>query len=599
MPGARRTGILLQLKFAANPQAGCTCPLPLVVLCVTYPDMTETQTLRIALAQLNPTVGNVQANAEKARDAHKTAAEFGADLLLFPELFIAGYPPEDLVLKPAFQEACMAAIRSLADVTRDGPAMLIGTPWVEGEKLYNAIALLENGAVKDLRYKVDLPNYGVFDEKRIFAAGPMPGPLSFKGVRIGVPICEDIWSEDVCECLEETGAEMLLVANGSPYYRDKMDVRLNVAVSRVTETGLPLVYLNQIGGQDELLFDGASFALNGDRSLALQLPAFEEAIAVATWERDDEGAWACTDGTSVPMPDSQEADWRACVLGLRDYVAKNRFPGVVLGLSGGVDSAICAAMAVDALGAERVHCVMMPYRYTSDESLKDAETCAKALGVRYDIVPIVEPVEGFLSALGPLFEGTEEGVTEENLQSRTRGTILMALSNKFGTMLVTTGNKSEVSVGYATLYGDMNGGYNPIKDLYKTEVYKLSAWRNANMPDDCMGPEGEVIPSNIITKAPTAELRENQTDQDSLPEYDVLDDILECLVEHEMTMGDILARGHDRATVERVEHLLYIAEYKRRQAAPGVKVTRKIFGRDRRYPITNHFRDRDTGENAD
>jgi NAD+ synthase len=410
---------------------------------------------------------------------------------------------------------------------------------------------------------------------------PAPGPISFKGVRIGVPICEDIWTEEICETLAETGAEILLSPNGSPFERNKDDVRLNLVVARVTETGLPMAYLNQVGGQDELVFDGASFVLNADRSLALQMPMFEEAVAITEWKRLDAG-WRMTGGEIAKLPENEEETWKACVLGLRDYVDKNKFPGVVLGLSGGIDSAVVAAMAVDALGASRVYCVMLPYAYTSEDSLVDAKECAALLSVRYDIVPIKEPVEGFLSALGPMFEGTKSGVTEENLQSRSRGVILMAISNKFGSMVLTTGNKSEMSVGYATLYGDMNGGFNPIKDVYKMEVYRLAEWRNA---------QSYVIPERIITKAPTAELRENQTDQDSLPPYAVLDDILEGLVEREQTLAEIVARGHDPALVKRIQHMLYIAEYKRRQAAPGVKITRRNFGRDRRYPITNGFRD--------
>jgi NAD+ synthase len=381
------------------------------------------------------------------------------------------------------------------------------------------------------------------------------------------------------------------VPNGSPYHRGKLDRRHQVAIRQVIESGLPLLYVNQVGGQDELVFDGASFAIQSDRTLAFQMPQFEAACALTTWSRTGDG-WACVDGPVAAIPEREEADYSACMLGLRDYVDKNGFRDVVLGLSGGIDSAICAALAVDALGPARVRCVMMPYRYTSSESLKDAEDCARALRVRYDSVPIAEPVEGFLAALAPHFGEAVEGVTAENLQSRARGTILMAISNRFGSMVVTTGNKSEMSVGYATLYGDMNGGFNPIKDLYKMQVYALSRWRNGAVPAGALGPGGVVIPQNIIDKAPSAELRPDQTDQDSLPPYPVLDDILECLVEGEMGVDAIVARGHDRDTVHRVEHLLYIAEYKRRQAAPGVKITSKNFGRDRRYPITNRFRDR-------
>ncbi|WP_083463925.1 NAD+ synthase [Prosthecomicrobium hirschii] len=550
-----------------------------------------TDRLKIAIAQLNPTVGDIAGNLVKARRGRAKAAALGADLVVFTELFIAGYPPEDLVLKPAFQAACMRAVEDLAGETADGgPAVLIGSPWRDGERLHNAVALLAGGRIEAVRYKVDLPNYGPFDEKRVFAAGPLPGPVTVKGVRIGVPICEDIWTDEVTECLAETGAEILIVPNGSPYWRDKTDERLQVAVARVVETGLPLIYANQLGGQDELVFDGASFALNADRSLAFQMPAFEEAVALVVYERDGDG-WRCTEGPMASLAEGAEADWAACMLGLRDYVDKNRFPGVVLGLSGGIDSAVVAALAVDALGPERVHCIMMPYRYTSGESLTDAAACAEALGVRYDTVPIAPAVEGFLELLSPLFAGTTSGITEENLQSRTRGTILMAVSNKFGAMVLTTGNKSEMSVGYATLYGDMNGGFNPIKDLYKMQVFALARWRNAQVPTGARGPGGTVIPVNIIDKAPSAELRENQKDEDSLPPYPVLDAILEALVENETPIAEIAAAGYDLDTVRRVESLLRVAEYKRRQAAPGVKITRKNFGRDRRYPITNGFRD--------
>ena len=551
-------------------------------------------TLRIAVAQLNPTVGDVAGNLAKAREARADAARQGADLVLYTELFLSGYPPEDLVLKPSFLKACERAALDFAKDTADGgPGVVVGTPLKRKSGTHNSVVVADGGKVIAERFKVDLPNYGEFDEKRVFQAGPeIGGPVNFRGVRIGLPVCEDIWGElGVCETLAESGAEILLVPNGSPYYRGKMDVRHQVAIRQVIETGLPLIYANQLGGQDELVFDGASFAIGTDKALAFQMSQFEETLAVTTWKRTADG-WACESGPMSRLPDAEEADYRACMVGLRDYVNKNGFKDVVLGLSGGIDSAICAALAVDALGEERVRCVMMPYRYTSKDSLKDAEDCARALGTRYDIVPIFEPVEGFQHALTQLFEGTKSGITEENLQSRARGTILMAISNKFGSMVVTTGNKSEMSVGYATLYGDMNGGFNPIKDLYKMQVYALSRWRNGHVPPTALGPSGEVIPVNIIDKAPSAELRENQTDQDSLPPYPVLDDILECLVENEMGVDEIVARGHDRVTVTRVENLLYVAEYKRRQAAPGVKITRKNFGRDRRYPITNRFRDR-------
>jgi NAD+ synthase len=545
--------------------------------------------LSIALAQLNPIVGDVAGNAAKVRAARKAAPD--ADLILYPELFIAGYPPEDLVLKPAFQAACRSAVEELARETANGgPALIVGTPWVENGLLYNAVALLTGGRIAALRFKVDLPNYGVFDEKRVFAPGPLPGPVNFRGVRIGIPICEDIWGPEPTECIAETGGEILLVPNGSPYRRGVVDQRLSVAVARVKETGLPLIYLNQVGGQDELVFEGASFVLNGDASLAAQLPAFAEAVVTTQWTRKADG-WHCAQGAIAPLDPQDKQDYTACMLGLRDYVGKNGFPGVVLGLSGGIDSALVAAIGVDALGTDRVRAVMLPYKFTSQESLKDAADVAAALGIRYDIVPIESAVLGLEKALAPVFEGLKRDVTEENLQARARGTILMALSNKFGSMVMTTGNKSEMSTGYATLYGDMNGGFNPIKDLYKTEVFRLSALRNAWKPQGALGPDGVVIPQNIITKPPTAELRENQKDQDSLPPYEVLDAILERLVENEQPLADIVAAGFDAGVVARVDRMLNLAEYKRRQAAPGVKVTLRGFGRDRRYPITNKFRD--------
>lgn len=546
--------------------------------------------MKIALAQLNPTVGDISGNIARVRSARGQAAALGADLVVFPELFVTGYPPEDLVLRPSFQKACRDAVEALADSLEPGPALLLGTVWPDAGKVYNAVVLIDESGVSAVRYKVDLPNYGVFDEKRVFEPGPMPGPINFRGVRLGVPICEDIWREDVSECLSECGAEILVVPNGSPFDWDKPDMRTNIVLARVVETGLPLIYLNQIGGQDELVFDGASFVINADHSLALQLPAWEERLVMTEWSKDDDG-WRCQKGEIATLPEGDGAAYQACMLGLRDYVDKNGFPGVVFGMSGGLDSALVAALAVDALGPDRVHCVMLPYHYTSKESLSDAAACANALGARYDIVPVAAPVTAMNEVLAPLFAGRSADITEENVQSRVRGTLLMAISNKLGAMVLTTGNKSEMSVGYATLYGDMNGGFNPIKDLYKTEVYRLARWRNLQTPVTGKGPAGVVIPENILTKAPSAELRENQRDQDSLPPYDVLDDILSALVEEERPIADILARGHDIETVRRVENLLYVSEYKRRQAAPGVKISARNFGRDRRYPITNRFRE--------
>lgn len=551
-----------------------------------------TDRLKIALAQLNPTLGDMTGNTDLARKARAQAGHADADLIVFSELFITGYPPEDLVMKPAFCETARAAVEEFAKETSDGgPEVLIGTPWLDGERRYNAVAHLADGKVQTVRYKVDLPNYGVFDEKRVFEVGPLPGPINIKGVRIGVPICEDIWTEEVCECLEETGAEFFIVPNGSPFWMNKHDLRINVAVARITETGLPMVYVNQIGGQDELVFDGGSFVLSAQRELVAQMPAWEEGVLVTNWNRDVEG-WVCEQQTLSPIEEDLEAVYLACVAGVRDYVNKNGFPGVVLGLSGGIDSALCAAIAVDALGADKVYCVMMPYKYTSDDSLEDAALCAKALGTPYDIIPISEPVKGFNAALSKTFKGQNQDVTEENIQSRARGTLLMALSNKFGTMVLTTGNKSELSVGYATLYGDMNGGFNPIKDVYKIDVFALATLRNAARPKGCLGPEQAPIPERIITKPPSAELREDQKDEDSLPPYDILDGILKGLVEGEQSVDELEAAGYDRQLIHRIENLLYIAEYKRRQSAPGIKITRKHFGRDRRYPITNKFRDK-------
>jgi NAD+ synthase len=547
---------------------------------------------KLALAQLNPILGDLEGNSKKAREVRARAAQAGADLIGFTELSLVGYPPEDLVLKPALQTAAREACEALARDTKDGgPAMLVGLPWSEASSVYNAMALLDGGRIEAVRYKYNLPNYGVFDEKRVFAPGPLPQPIPFRGVKLGVPICEDIWSADACKSLAVEGAALLIVPNGSPYWLGKQGVRYDVARLRVAETRLPLAYVNQVGGQDELVFDGASFVLNEDGTVAVQLPAWEVALGMSEWRRED-GRWRCIPGEIAEVERDEAASYLACVLGLRDYVDKNGFPGVVLGLSGGVDSALCAVLAVDALGAKRVHGVMLPYKYTSNESLSDAAATAEALGIRYDIMPITGTVEGLSTDLARAFAGTKPDATEENLQSRARGTLLMAISNKFGAMVLTTGNKSEVSVGYATLYGDMNGGFNPIKDLYKGQVYALARYRNRARPKNCLGPDGIVIPENVLTKAPTAELKPGQRDQDTLPPYEALDDILNCLVEGEMPLADIVARGHAPETVKKVERMLYLAEYKRRQAAPGVKITAKNFGRDRRYPITNKFREK-------
>ena len=545
--------------------------------------------LSIALAQLNPLMGDIAGNLARARKAR--AACGAADLILFSELFIIGYPPEDLVLKPALQADARAAVEALAKDTEDGgPAILIGAPWVEEGKLYNACLLLEDGRIAGKTFKHELPNYGVFDELRVFVAGPLPKPLMWRGTKIGVPICEDIWKTEAITHLAEAGSEILLVPNGSPFEAGKEEVRYELAESRVAAANVPLVYLNQVGGQDELVFDGASFVMNADKSVIIDLPSWEEKIVVTEWRKEN-GKWVCAPGECAGTEERSSSVYHAMMLGLRDYVNKNRFPGVVLGMSGGIDSAISAAVAVDALGPDRVRCVMLPSRYTSQDSLDDASECAKALGAQYETIQIEDAVTAFGKNLATVFAGKAADTTEENLQSRIRGVILMALSNKFGPMVLTTGNKSEMSVGYATLYGDMCGGYNVLKDIYKTEVFRLAQWRNQNVPGGALGPKGRVIPERIITKPPTAELRANQTDQDSLPPYDILDGILECLVEREMSFEETVARGYDKATVKRVEQLLYVSEYKRRQAPPGVKIGPRNFGRDRRYPITNAFRD--------
>jgi NAD+ synthase len=545
---------------------------------------------RIALAQLNPVMGDIAGNLARARAARARAA--GADAVLYSELFITGYPPEDLVLKPALQADARAAVEDLARDTADGgPAMLVGAPWVEEGRLYNAFLLLDEGRVANRTFKVDLPNYGVFDEKRVFAAGPVPTPMRVRGVHLGVPVCEDIWTAGVCAALAQGGAEILAVPNGSPFEAGKEDVRLQLAAARARETGLPLIYLNQLGGQDELVFDGASFVLGADGGVAVALPGWEERVVMTEWTRDAAGGWRCAPGETAPAEPRLSQIYNAMMLGLRDYVNKNRFPGVVLGLSGGIDSALSAAVAADALGRERVRCVMLPSRYTSRESLEDADACARLLGCAYETIEIERAVAAMGETLAAPFAGTGAGTTEENIQSRLRGLILMAISNKFGPMVLTTGNKSEMSVGYATLYGDMCGGYNVLKDIYKTEVFELARWRNENSPAGALGPQGRVIPERVIEKPPSAELRPDQTDQDSLPPYDILDGILECLVEKECSFEDTVAKGFDPATVRRVEQLLYVSEYKRRQAPPGVKISSRNFGRDRRYPITNAFRD--------
>jgi NAD+ synthase len=546
--------------------------------------------LAIACVQANPKVGEIAGNEALARDSIGRASDMGADIALFSELFLIGYPPEDLALKPAAVRRCVEALERLAGHTRDRCAALVTLAWPHADgRPRNAIAHLADGEVRDVAFKIDLPNYGVFDEKRIFAAGERPLLFDLKGARIGAPICEDIWGPGPSQQLKTGGAEMLLVPNGSPYRRTADDERLIVASARVAETGLPLIYVNQVGGQDELVFDGASFALQADGEVAMRMPMFEDALALSRWERQA-GVWRCVDAPMATWPSGPEEVYRAMVLGLRDYVRKSGFKGVLLGLSGGVDSALSLVVARDALGPDGVRAYMLPSRYTSRESLEDASACAAANGIALAEIGIAPAVAAFDDMLAGEFAGRPPDLTEENIQARIRGLTLMALSNKLGLMLLTTGNKSEMAVGYATLYGDMCGGFNVLKDLYKVEVYELCRWRNANTGG--YGGRLKAIPERILTKAPSAELRHDQTDQDSLPAYEELDAILEGLVEGEATLDEIVARNHAADTVERVQNLLYNSEYKRRQAAPGLKIGGKAFGRDRRYPLVNGFRDR-------
>ncbi|MDG3042127.1 NAD+ synthase [Roseicyclus marinus] len=545
---------------------------------------------RLSLAQLNPTVGDLRGNAALARRAWEEARAAGADMVAFPEMFLTGYQLQDLVRKPAFSADVGRVLADLAKDCADGPAIGIGGPLPGGDKPFNAYFVLQGGKITAQVLKHHLPNYKVFDEKRYYHAGDPSGPVRVGPLRIGIPICEDAWFEDVTETLAETGAEILLVPNGSPYHRGKMDTRQAIMVSRVIETGLPLAYVNLVGGQDDQVFDGASFVLNPHGVLACQMPAFDSVLTHVDFEHGAEG-WQAVAAEKSALPDPWEADYRVMVTGLRDYCAKTGFSRVLLGLSGGVDSALVAAIAVDALGPENVRCVMLPSRFTSQASLDDAGDVARRLGVQLDTVPIGAAHEAVLGTLGPLFEGRAPDLTEENIQSRLRGVMLMALSNKFGEMLLTTGNKSEVAVGYATIYGDMAGGYNPIKDLYKTRVFETCRWRNAHHAAWMQGPAGEIIPPVVIDKPPTAELRDNQKDEDSLPPYPVLDEILEMLIDKEASVADLVAMGHDRDVVKKVESLIYISEYKRFQSAPGARLTERAFWLDRRYPIVNLWRD--------
>ena len=545
---------------------------------------------RITLAQLNPTVGDIEGNAAKARAAWEQGREAGSDMVALPEMFITGYNTQDLVMKPIFHQTAITAIEQLAKDCAEGPALAVGGPWIEGAGLFNAYHICRAGRVVSRVLKHDLPNETVFDEVRIYDSGPLGGPYSVGNTRVGSPICEDAWHPEVPETLAETGAEFLLVPNGSPYYRGKHDTRLNHMVARVVETGLPLIYLNMVGGQDDQVFDGATFGLNPGGRLAFQMPQFDEGIAHVDLERGPEG-WRIVEGEEHAHPSEWEQDYRVMVESLRDYMRKTGFKKVLLGLSGGIDSAIVATIAADAIGPENVRCVMLPSEYTSTESLEDAEAVAKALGCRYDYVPISQGRAAITETLAPLFAGMEPGLTEENIQSRLRGLLLMAMSNKFGEMLLTTGNKSEVAVGYATIYGDMAGGYNPIKDLYKTRVFEQCRWRNQNHRPWMLAPAGEVIPPRVIDKPPSAELRADQKDSDSLPDYPELDAILEILVDKDGSIADCVAAGFDRATAQKVEKLIYISEYKRFQSAPGARLTKHAFWLDRRYPIVNRWRD--------
>ena len=549
-----------------------------------------TATFRLTLAQLNPTVGAIEANAEKARRAWEAGKAAGADLVVLPEMFLIGYQPQDLVLKPAFTDHAMRVIETLAKDCADGPALGIGAPWRKDGKLYNAWHVLSGGRAVAHVLKHHRPNDEVFDEVRLYAQGDVGEGYVLNGVRLGTPVCEDAWHDNVSTDLTKAGAEILVVPNGSPYHRGKQATRVGLMASRVAETGRPLVYLNMVGGQDDQYFDGASFILNGDGGLALQLPFGEETLAHVTFTETPDG-WRAETGEIAPVPGDWEADYRVMVETLRDYLAKSGFRRVLLGLSGGVDSALVAVIAADAIGPENVRCVMLPSRYTSAHSLEDAAGVATALGCRLDSVPIAAPVEAVGGALAPLFEGTKPDLTEENIQSRLRGVLLMALSNKFGEMLLTTGNKSEVAVGYATIYGDMAGGYNPLKDLYKTRVFETCRWRNRNHRPWMMAPEGVVIPPRVIDKPPSAELREDQKDEDSLPPYPVLDRILEMLVDEDCSVAEIVAAGFEDETVRRIERLVYLSEYKRFQSAPGTRLTKRAFWLDRRYPIVNRWRD--------
>lgn len=549
------------------------------------------RSLKIALAQINTIVGDFAGNRDKVMENLARAEGEGADLVVFPELVVTSYPPEDLMLKPAFLSEAYEILDQIAAATKPGgPAALVGCPTMVDDELFNALFLLGEGKVLHRQLKKHLPNYGVFDEKRVFSEGPMPKPIEFRGFKLGLLICEDMWYPDVAGHLKDKGAELFITPHGSPFEGTKRDSRLLFAKTRVKETGLPVVFVNQIGGQDELVFEGSSFVLNRKGETVAQLPEFEEAFE--TIEIKGDGTPDFSPNPLAELPEGLEKLYQALMFGLREYVRKTGFPGVLIGLSGGIDSALTAALAVDALGADKVETVMMPSPFTRQVSLDDANLNAERLGIKHHDIKIEPLMKGFEAALAEAFEGQAEDTTEENIQARIRGILLMALSNKFGKMVLATGNKSEMSVGYSTLYGDLCGGFAVLKDVYKTKVYELSHWRNGNRPRGALGPSGEVIPESIITRAPSAELKPDQTDQDTLPPYEVLDDILQGFIEEDMSIDDVVAKGHKPEVVAKVEDMLYVAEYKRRQAPPGVKITRRLFGRDRRYPIVNAFRDK-------
>lgn len=547
--------------------------------------------MKLFLAQLNNIVGDIEGNLNKAIDVLQDAKKLDSDLVIFSELFLSGYPPEDLVLKKSFVSACKNALDSLITYSEEKElGVIIGLPIYEKNKLFNAAAVIDKGQLIGFSKKVNLPNYSVFDEKRVFNKNNTPEIFNFRGIKLGIPICEDIWMDNVCKELKDQGCELIISPNGSPFDKYKINQRKTIIEDRVTEVKTPFVYVNQFGGQDELVFDGSSLVMNGNKEVVFEAPSWEENTSVVEFNV------SAKKFNDLPFEKAQVSDleniYMAMVIGLRDYVAKNNFPGVILGLSGGIDSAFCAAVAVDALGKDKVNAYMLPSVYTSKNSLDDAKDCAKRLEIHLDSIPIGNTFLSLEDSLEELFKGLPTDITEENLQSRIRGTILMAISNKIGKMLITTGNKSEVSVGYSTLYGDMNGGFNPIKDIYKTELYALANWRNLNVPKNVLLTKKNIIPETIISKEPTAELRDNQKDSDSLPSYDQLDQILEGLVEYELSTNELEKKGFSRDEIKKVENLLYVSEYKRRQSAPGVKISLRNFGRDRRYPITNKYRDK-------